>query len=177
MKNYKIFKTALFIILGITIFFLKDVYIEHLRLFIGGLIVLYGIDGFVMWVFEKERDGEIRYLCKALVELILGTCTIIFFKELSTVCVIWAVWAILRESEEIAECYELFKEKLPCLFNFAESIVAIVFSIMLIIEPGEHHAKIHMYLLIVELFSAVLFPQARFIYIKYIKKEKAKEDK
>ena len=94
---------------------------------------------------------------------------------MSTICIIWAVWAILREADEIAEYYELFKERIPCLLGFAESVVAIVFSITLIIEPGEHHAMIHMYLLIVELLSAVIFPQLRCVYVKYIVKNKKHE--
>ena len=72
----------------------------------------------------------------------------------------------------IIQDYELFKERIPCLLGFIESIVAIVLSITLIMEPGEHHAKIHMYLLIAELLTAVIFPQLRCAYVKFIKKEK-----
>lgn len=170
MKNYKIGKFIVFMALAVSIIFLMDVYLEHLQYFIGALITMYGVDKGIMF-FGVEKENKPLVLCESIVQIILGVCTIILFKEISTICIIWAVWAIMREGEEIAECYELFKEKLPCLLNFGESVVAIIFSITLIMEPGEHHAKIHMILLIVELMSAVIFPQFVYFYEKYIKKE------
>ena len=135
MKNYKIGKFVLFVSLAISIIFLTETYLENLQYFIGGLITLYGIDKAVMF-FDVEKHEKPKVLCESIVQVILGVCTIILFKELSTICVIWAVWSIMRESEEIAECYEHFKEKLPWILSFAESVVAIVFSIMLIMEQS-----------------------------------------
>lgn len=169
-KTYKIVKFVIFVLLGLSILFLKETYIENLQYFIGALISIYAIDELCLFIFEKVKEKKSHHFFKSLVEIILGICTLIFFKELATICIIWAVWSILREADEIQECHELFKEKVPSLLNFVESIVAIVFSILLIIEPGEHHAMTHMYLLIVELLTAVIFPQLRWIYIKYIKK-------
>lgn len=175
MKIYKTIKFFLFITLGISIFFLKEIYLENLQYFIGGLITLYGIDGFLLWLLEKDRHEKVHFIFKAAVQLILGLCTIGGFDKVSTVCVIWGVWAIMREADEISEYYELFKERIPCLLGFIESIVAIIFSIFLISDPIEHHAKIHMYLLIVELLTAVIFPQLRCAYVKYIAKNKKQE--
>ena len=132
MKIYKTIKFFLFITLGISIFFLKEIYLENLQYFIGGLITLYGIDGFLLWLLEKDRHEKVHFIFKAAVQLILGLCTIGGFDKVSTVCVIWGVWAIMREADEISEYYELFKERIPCLLGFIESIVAIVFSIFLI---------------------------------------------
>ena len=175
MKIYKCIKFGLFFILGISIFFLIGTYLEYLRFFIGSLITLYGIDGFCSWFFEKDREQKMHFLFKAIVQTLLGLCTLLLIKDIKVICVIWAVWAILREADEIAEYYEMFKEKMPCLLGFLESVIAIVFSIMLLMEPGEHHVKIHMYLLVVELLSTVIFPQLRFAYLKFIAKEKKSE--
>ena len=172
MKIYKFIKFFVFIALGVSIFFLKDTYVEHLKFTVGGLITLYGVDGFFLWILEKEKFEKMHFLFKAVVQLILGICTLILFDQYAVICTIWAVWAIIREADEISEYYELFKEGIPCFLGFIESVVAIVFSITLIMEPGEHHAMIHMYLLIVELFTAVIFPQLRCAYVKYFKKEK-----
>ena len=174
MKNYKIGKLVTFITIAISIIFLMDFYVENLQYFIGGLIVLYGIDKGILFVFEnKEKKVSLFFQC--FVQLLLGICTIFLFNKIETICVIWAVWAIMREAEELTECYELFKERIPCLLNIAESIVAIVFSILLIKDPGEHHAKVHMILLIIELVTTVTFPICRELYLKYIKKEKIEE--
>lgn len=171
MKYYKIGKFIVFIGLAISIFFAVNFYLENLQYFIGVLIVMYGIDKGVMAVFtEKEKRPGL--FCQSLIYLLLGLCTLLLFSDYKTVCVIWAVWAIMRESDELTECYEHFKERLPFILSFAESVVAIVLSITMIMEPGEHHARTHMYLLIVELMTSVIFPQLTCAYIKYIKKEK-----
>ena len=39
-----------------------------------------------------------------------------------------------------------------------ESVAVIVLSVMLMIEPGEHHAMIHSYLLVAELILSGLIP-------------------
>ena len=174
MKKYKIAKFVVFIALAISIIFLMDTYIEYLDKFIGGLIVLYAVDSAVSF-FDPENKRKPLVFCQSLVQLILGVCTIFVFDKLEVICVIWAVWSILREAGELEECYHLFKEKLPCLLSTVESIVAIVFSILLIKDPGEHHAKTHMILLIIELSTAVIFPQLVCLYAKYIKKEKTEE--
>lgn len=177
MKIYKFIKFFVFIALGVSIFFLKDTYVERLKYTVGGLITLYGVDGFFLWILEKEKFEKMHFLFKAVVQLVLGICTLVLFDQYAVICTIWAVWAIMREADEISEYYELFKERIPCFLGFIESVVAIVFSITLIMEPGEHHAMIHMYLLIVELFTAVIFPQLRCAYVKYFKKEKEENKK
>lgn len=177
MKVYKFIKFFVFIALGVSIFFLKDTYVEHLKYTIGGLITLYGVDGFFLWILEKDKFEKMHFLFKAVVQLVLGICTLVLFEQYAVICTIWAVWAIIREADEISEYYELFKERIPCFLGFIESVVAIVLSITLIMEPGEHHAMIHMYLLIAELFTAVIFPQLRCAYVKYFKKEKEENKK
>lgn len=176
MKKYNIVKFVIFVAIAISVIFLKEVYVENLRMFIGSLITLYGVDSIAQIYFDNENRKAIDF-CKGLVEIILGVCTLLFFKDFASVCVIWAVWSIMREADEINECYECFRERLPFILNSIESIVAIVFSVMLIANPTEHHAMTHMYLLIVELITTVLFPQIRFAYIKYIKNKCNKEEK
>lgn len=176
MKKYRIGKFVLFTAIAISIFFLMDFYIEQLQYFIGALIAMYGIDKAISFIDAEEKEKPL-IVCGSIVQIILGICSMILFKEISTICVIWGVWAIMREGDEIAECYSLFKEKLPWILNFVESIVAIIFSITLIMEPGEHHAKIHMILLIVELLSAVILPQLVNLYKKYVKKDEEREQK
>ena len=75
-----------------------------------------------------------------------------------SVCVIWATWSILRESYEIKEIACELKNIVPKVISGVESIVVIVFSILLLIEPGHHHALIHLYLLLAELLITPLTP-------------------
>ena len=73
-------------------------------------------------------------------------------------CVIWATWSIVRESFEIKELVTEIKSWTLTIISGIESIAVIVFSVMLILEPGEHHAMIHMYLLLFELILTPLIP-------------------
>lgn len=175
MKIFKIIKYSLFVFLGTSIFFLKDIYLEGIRFFIGSLILIYAADDFVRAILFEEHEAEKMHLIyKGIAQFILGAIMLILIKDPQTVCVIWGVWAILRESEEIKECIELCKERTPFVLNLAESILAIVLSITMIMEPEawEHHATVHLYLLIVELYTAVIFSEARLLFNKYFRKNK-----
>ena len=84
--------------------------------------------------------------------------TLCFIEEYATVCVIWAVWSILRESIELQEIVEGELHPVLGVVSGLESVAVIVLSVMLMIEPGEHHAMIHSYLLCVELVLSAVIP-------------------
>ena len=73
-------------------------------------------------------------------------------------CVIWATWSIIREAFEIREIITEVKTTVLKIISGIESIAVIVLSVMLILEPGEHHAMIHLYLLLAELVLTPLVP-------------------
>ena len=68
-----------------------------------------------------------------------------------SVCIIWATWSILRECIEIKESVIEIKNLPISIISGIESIVIIVFSVILIVNPTEHHALIHTFLLAAEL--------------------------
>lgn len=148
-----------FVIGAALIFVFKDFFVDNLRWFIGGLIVLYGSLGIVGDILEKVKpiyDGN--GFTFFIVEILIGLTMLIFVKEYSTVCIIWAVWSILRESVELKEIISGELHPLFAVVSGIESIAVIVLSIMLITEPGHHHAVIHTYLLCVELILASAIP-------------------
>ena len=106
------------------------------------------------------------------IQMSLGLIILLFLKDevssqdYQSICIIWAVWSILRESREIEEAVIKMCKRIPVFLDLMESIVCIVFSILLIINPNEHHALIHIYLLSVELFTICLFPLLGDIYAK-----------
>ena len=83
--------------------------------------------------------------------------------ELRIVCVLWSIWSIMREGVEIYEkAIECFKKHpITSVANLAESVVVIVFSIMLICAKDghelEHHAHAHVILLGIELIIEVIW--------------------
>lgn len=163
--KYLIVKLAIFVVLAVLVFIFREQLVEHLKYFIGGLILLYGVEEIL---FEVIFHGKNFWKCEktylGLVELILGI-TLFFFPLEATAeevvkmtCVIWAAWSIIREAFEIRELVVEIKSIVLTIISGIESVAAIVLSVMLLLEPGEHHAMIHLYLLLAELVLTPLVP-------------------
>lgn len=163
--KYLIVKLAIFVVLAVLVFVFREQLVEHLKYFIGGLILLYGVEEIL---FEVIFHGKNFWKCEktylGLVELILGI-TLFFFPLEATAeevvkmtCVIWAAWSIIREAFEIRELIVEIKSVVLTIISGIESVAAIVLSVMLLLEPGEHHAMIHLYLLLAELVLTPLVP-------------------
>ena len=146
-----------------------------LRYFIGGLMMFYGVEEILYTVFKNKKHYATHSLFWNLVEILIGLTLIVFVDTeneevtYAVVCVSWAIWSILREARELVEVTEELKKKtliphrIVAIVNLLESLVVIARSNTLLIEPGEHHAKIHLYLLAVELFTKALFPILNYI--------------
>lgn len=184
MKTYGIIRTVIYLALtALVIAFVSAIAeIEVLRYFIGGLIIFYGAEEIVYTVFKNKKHYSIHSIFWNIVEVIIGLVLIVFVETddievtYAVVCVCWALWSIIRETRELAEITEEIKEHKPItckvvnIINMLESLTVIALSLTMIIEPGEHHAKIHLYLLAVELFTRVAYP-----IIKYIAEVRSKK--
>ena len=160
--------------------------IEVLRYFIGGLMIFYGVEEIVLNVFKNKKHYSIHSLYWNIIEIAIGTTLVVFVETgdievtYAVVCVGWAIWSILREAREIVELTEELKHnklitcKVVAIVNLLESLTVIAMSLTMIIEPGEHHAKIHLYLLAVELFTKVLFPIINYIAERMEEKKNGK---
>ena len=163
--KYLFVKLAIFVALAICVFIFREQLIEHLKFFIGGLMLLYGVEEIL---FEVLFHGKEFWKCEktylGFVELILGVTLFIYPLEaepqevVKMTCVIWATWSIIREAFEIREIITEVKTTVLKIISGIESIAVIVLSVMLILEPGEHHAMIHLYLLLAELVLTPLVP-------------------
>ena len=157
--KYYLIKLAVFAILAVFVFIFRISLVEHLKYFIGGLMLFYAFEEILYIIihhihhFLKEDKVFLGFI-----EIILGIVLLTVEMSYASVCVIWATWSILRESYEIKEIFTELHHLVPKLISGLESIVVIVFSILLIMEPGEHHALIHMYLLLAELLITPLTP-------------------
>ena len=191
MKIYRMIRVPLYLALAaLVIVFVRELAeIRALRFFIGGLMIFYGAEEVILTAVRHAKHYDINLLYWNVIEIAIGVTIIAFVKTGATdmtyaaVCVAWAIWSILREARELAEVTEELKHKeLPicrvvAFANMLESLVVIVFSLMLLARPGEHHAKIHLYLLAVELSTKVLFPLIDHIAERAAKKKKAAKAK
>lgn len=157
--KYHLFKLIVCVILAILIFIFREQLVNYLKYFIGGLMVAYGLDEIAFEIFcHKSKFFYKSKTYLGLIELVLGTALLVLNLDLEAVCVIWATWSIVRESYEIKELVTEIKSVTLTIISGIESIAVIVLSIMLIAEPGEHHALIHIYLLLVELILTPAVP-------------------
>ncbi|MDE6690873.1 MAG: hypothetical protein K2K04_02790 [Clostridia bacterium] len=188
MKIYGSIRTLIYWVLtALVLAFISEIAeIEVLRYFIGSLIIFYGAEEIIFTAVKNKKHYSIGSLYWNLVEIIIGIILIVFVETGETnvtyavVCVSWAIWSVLRETRELVEATEeLIKNKIiPCkivaVVNILESLTVIALSLTMVIEPGEHHAKIHLYLLAVELFTKVLFPIINYLAERLQEKRTAK---
>ncbi len=158
IKYYAI-KLGVSLVLVLFIFLFREPLIEYIKFFIGGLMIVYGLEEIVRAIyfhgkeFWKQERVFLGYL-----EILLGGVLVFSPLTIETVCIIWASWSILKHSFEIRELVVEIASWTLTIISGIESIVIIVFSVMLILEPGEHHALMHLYLLLVELFLTPFVP-------------------
>ena len=177
MKIYGVIRTALYLVLTALVIVLVSTLteIEVLRYFIGGLMIFYGVEEIILTAFKNKKHYSLHSLYWNIVEIVIGITLIVFVETgdievtYAVVCGSWAIWTILRETRELSEATEELQEnkliacKIVAIVNLLESLTVIGFSLTMLIEPGEHHAKIHLYLLSLELFTKVLFPIINYI--------------
>lgn len=166
MKTWRIIKLITYILSAIAIFIMRESLVTNLRYLIGTLMIVYGLEQVLIHLLTKKKFDEENNFFWGSIEIVLGSIILILVNDYNTICVIWAIWSILREEKEIKECIHKFTHGIPAIIGLLESLVVIVFSITLILEPGEHHALIHIVLLSIELLTTVTLPIIQDIYIK-----------
>ena len=174
--KYYIVKLCLFVVLAVLVIIFREQNVTHLKYFIGGLMLLYGLEEILFEILHSRKHifhQDKLYL--GFIELVLGVCLLTIKISYEGVCVIWATWSILRESYEIKEVMTELKCLVPKIISGLESLVVIVFSILLICEPTEHHALIHLYLLMVELPLSPLTPLLDELLVHHKSKQNEKE--
>ena len=176
VKYYAI-KLAIYVVLAVLVFVFRETLVEYLKYFIGGLMLLYGLEEILFEIVFKDKHfwhKDKIYL--GSIEIVFGTTLLIinlpYEADYEAVCVVWATWSIVREAFEIKELVTEIKSWTLTIISGIESIAVIVLSVMLILEPGEHHAMIHMYLLLAELVLTPLIPMLDEIILE---KKKAKQ--
>ncbi len=167
MKIYKYIKLAIFAVFAVLVFVYRESLLVDLHYLVGALILLYGAEEAIVDTFVYKKNCYKKFwFIFGLVETMIGIIVLCSIRDYVTVCVIWGVWSILREAVEIHEITSGEVKGVAAILSGIESIVAIVFSIMLIITPTEHHAKTHIYLLIIELIVTALVPVIEDVFDK-----------
>ena len=172
MKVYRLVKMTILIAAGVLLFvFAKPLVYDGKGLLLNGIvgsvIALYGVEGILYPILTKQAKKERITIMSGVINLFLAAIMIFFLEnhpdELHVTCILWSVWSIMRESEEIFEkCFDHWKKHpVTSFINLAESVIVIVFSILLIIARDKkqllEHTFAHVILLGVELIIEVIW--------------------
>ncbi len=171
MKIYRLIKMVVLIAAGILLFVFGKPLMNNdgalLNGVVGAVIAFYGIEGITIPIITKKIKQERIRLMAGVTNVLIAVIMIFFLEgndqELRIVCVLWSLWSIMRESEEIFEKSfdHIKKHPITSTINFVESVVVIVFSILLITAKTQEelleHAYAHVVLLGIELIIEVLW--------------------
>lgn len=161
--KYYIIKLVMFAILAACVFIFRYTLANNLRHFIALLMLVYGVEEIVFELIHSKKKflysskvylGFVEIIVAITVMIAIPASTISF----ETICVVWAVWSILREAYEIKEIVIDLKSIAPRIISGVESLTMIILSIALILHPTLEHVMIHIYFLMVELLLSPLIP-------------------
>ena len=159
MKIYRFIKLFIFIVFSALIITFRYQLLEQLHYFIGTLILVFGLESsIVLLIVAKKNAFKSIKLSFAFFEIILGITLLAAVRSFEYVCVMWAVWSILRQSIDINEVLKGEVKGPVAVVLLIQSVVSVVFCVMLILNPTEHHAKTHIYLVVTELLVIGLPP-------------------
>lgn len=168
MNAWRIAKTAIYPIVGILIIVFSEFAMRHVVNFVGITMSVYAVETVIVSAYKKAVLKEDNELFEGLILALLAVVLLLTDgNDLEKVCVIWAIWSILRETEEIKEClfHNFYKRAiLPArIVNYAhclESATVIVLSVLMLLSPSKKTAHAHVILLGLELIFEIAFPIA-----------------
>lgn len=170
MKIYNYIRSLLLLVLGLVIILTKDYLMakegQYLPFIVSFNMLLLGGEAFVIALVKKNHKDNLFKFVVDSISLLAGLVVLLMpvaIKEkeqlIIVTCYIWGIWAILREVMEVVHLFKHAKHlPITSVLNLLESVVIIIFSVMLLIEPGEHHAATHVIILGIELLLEVLWP-------------------
>ena len=153
-KKWFIPKAALYIAAAIVILIFHEEVMPYVGYLVGGVIVAYGLEEAYFAIREKEW----RELSEAVLQLFFAGLLFVTAENIVSVCIIWGSWSIVRELREMTGAILRIRKDLSGIVNILESLVVMVLSTMMILEPTEHHAHTHVILLAIELILEIVFP-------------------
>ncbi|MBO4572857.1 MAG: hypothetical protein J5762_03745 [Clostridia bacterium] len=173
MRYLQVIKTVLYMLAGVAVLTFNREIMDYVGTVVGAVIFAYGVDRIIISIIKKEVLSE-EGLFSALTHVLLAVVMFVVTDDIVKMCIVWAVWSILREGKELSESVHRLSRGNLGLVNAIESVVIIVFSFMMITEPTEHHAHVHVIILGIELMLEVLFPIVNEVFDKSMEKRRAK---
>ena len=108
--GFLILKTVTFIAAGISILIMYKNTLNALHFVVGGTMMLYALLGVAEYAVLKSESKANVF--EYLIYVVIGVTMIIVAKDdLENICLIWAMWSIMRESNDLGESLTELKKK------------------------------------------------------------------
>ncbi|MBQ6727493.1 MAG: hypothetical protein IJQ87_00960 [Clostridia bacterium] len=157
MKKWQISKAILYLVSAVLIFIFNKSITPYAGILVGTVVCVYAFEELIISAARKKLFSDTFHLFDGIAQILIGAILFLVSSDIVKVCLVWGVWSILRKSKELAAAVKSIITKRFGFLSFVESIVVIVLSFVMILEPTEHHANLHAILLGVELITVVLF--------------------
>ena len=175
MNVWRIIKTVVYLVAAALLFIFHEGAMEIVPYLVGSVIFVYATETLAVAISTKKiLTGHVT-LFEFLIQILIGVILFLVAGDTVKVCVTWGIWSILRESKEITEAVNHLLRKKPGLLNAIESIIIIVMSFFMVLEPTEHHIHTHIFLLGAEFICNVLFMNMNYYYDRYIEGKKLRK--
>ena len=172
---------GVFLIMGILVLvFNQQLYhnIDLLMISVGFIMITTRLSDLIRIIVYKQVKQETMLVLHKSFTILIGVMTFFLIKndnKIVVFSVLWSVWQIMTEGEEIYEnALKNTDCKIYCFFNISESIIAIVYSIILVFNPTHHHLFDHIILFGIELTLEFLFPSVLYLEKRIMKKKREK---
>jgi hypothetical protein len=153
-KGLRWTKSVLYVTAAVLIFIFHKTVMPYVAFLVGGVVMVYALDE-LAYLIAQKRFADVA---ESEIQIVLAVLLFLAHGDIVKVCIIWGVWSVIREGREMTHAFVHLKSHRLALVNVAESVVVIVLSCTMILEPGDHHAHVHVILLGIELILEIAFP-------------------
>lgn len=172
----RINKIAIYVPIAIIIIIFRERLLDHLNIIVGIPLLVFSLESLLYELYVKNYKNELNRIGEDLLSIILSSLIIFAFDDnLEIICIIWGIIAILSAVKELSKSiYEITALNKHIYFLvILQTLLQIFFAVLLIIEPEEEHASMHLVLLGVEILLESFRIFITFLYT-YKKRKQAK---
>ena len=160
-KVFDVIKSIVYILLLVLVLFIYKNVGYNANYVVGATMIIHSVFGILDYFIDRGKKQVIPKLVYDISILTLGIILLFLGGSdyLILICLMWAIWSIIREANEMLTYIFTENEHIVLkILGFIESIVSTTFAVLLIIHPSLEHLEIHYILLVIEFATTAIVP-------------------
>ena len=135
-KTLDLIKPIVYIITGILIIIFSKQIVNYLPYVVGSIMILVNVEAIIVDAIEKDYEHFGYKLGIIVLGIVIMSAA---FDDFEAICIIWATISIINGGRSlIKSIIDIKKSKVINIIGLLLSLLSIVLSIFLIIDPLEH---------------------------------------